>query len=72
MEFWLAFSDLIITVGRLIQKAWLVTTGRVDPASGHEESPIGEGSYYVSGLGQVDGGIGVLRPKGDSELAQAL
>ncbi len=31
------------------------------PASGHEESTIGEGSYSLSGLGQLDDCIGVLR-----------
>ena len=45
IDFWIAFSEVVITVGRLIRQAWTCYRWEVDLAASREESSIGGGSY---------------------------
>jgi hypothetical protein len=47
IDFWVAFSEVIITVGRLIREIWSRFRWGVAPGAGRDESPIGEGSYLL-------------------------
>ena len=47
IDFWVAFSEVMITEGSLIREIWSRYRWGVDPGAGRDGSPIGGSSYLL-------------------------